>query len=465
MNFEHIKDKLIVGILSTSQQVKYGKTSNGKPIYQIKPLDNKLPNFWITYAGTLKGKIIIVFKFKSYKEGTLPFGKIYNIIGLATNDNLAKALMYHYNINRKVFKSDIKLNCNENKITRKDLTHLNIFSIDPDGCIDIDDALSIEKNEDETYFIGVHIAQPICFLTKEEIQNRCNLAFSTLYYETNDELWSKEVVEKSSLLVNKIKPAYSIIFTIKNNVIIKTESFPSTIINKLNTSYEKTDYKQIKLLNNISNLLFNKTLDSHELVSQWMVLANTYIGQTFKNIPFRVQSSKEIENKELNDEIKEIFMNYQKESAEYSYDKDYHSSLDINKYTHFTSPIRRIIDTIIHYTITYNDTIDFDINKINYLDKQTKKFHKQMKLNEIINKITDFETTGYIYEKKGNKWIVYFKELGFMKVKIVDDKLSYLVDYSKYTDNEYKFMIYKKSGFLPKEKILIVPKFDLISLS
>ena len=472
MDFDYLKDKLIVGLLSTSQQVKYGKTSNGKPIYQVNPLDKNLPNFWLTYGGSLKGKIIIVFKFKQYKEGTLPFGEIYNIIGLATDENLTKALMYHYQINRKCLKlTDPILNSNEINIIRKDLTHLNIFSIDPVGCVDIDDALSIEKT-DHGYSVGVHIAQPICWLTKDEITKRAEEAFSTLYFQSNEELWSKEIVGKASLFQNEKKPAYSIIFTIQDNEIQSIESFPSWIINKLNTSYEKIDYPQIKLLNEVSNNLFDKNLDSHELVSEWMIQANNYIGQTFKNIPFRVQNYNSDENQKENisDEIKKIFSMFEMESAEYSFEKEFHTSLGLNKYTHFTSPIRRIIDTIIHYIITYDDVIEINIDRINFLDKQTKKFHRQIKLNETINNlyltVEGQEADGWIYKKEANKWLVYFKELGLMKVKIVDDKLNYLInkdiiDQYKIGSN-YKFKIYKKPGFLPKEKILIVSTFTLI---
>lgn len=463
MDLSLLKDKLIVGILSTSQQVKYGKTSNGKPIFQINPLDHNLPNFWITYGGTLKGKIILIFKFKEYKEGTLPFGEIYDIIGLATEENLTKALIYHYQINRKNFKlKDYKLNENEQTINRKDLSHLNIFSIDPKGCIDIDDALSIEKI-DEEYSIGVHIAQPICWLTKEDILSRAETAFSTLYSDKNQELWSEEVVSKSSLISNQTKPAYSIIFTVKNNKIIKTESFPSIIINKLNTNYEEIDYPQIKELIIVSENILEKTLDSHELVSEWMILANNYIGKTFEHIPFRVQ--KQSENK-VSTEINEIFKNLDMESAEYSFDQEYHHSLELNKYTHFTSPIRRIIDTIIHYTITYGEKINININKINLLDKQTKKFHRQIKLNDLIKTIEDGEIDGWIYKKESNKWNVYFKELGLIKVRVVDDKLAYLLSEDKMNQykigSKYKFKIYKKPGFVPKEKILIFPSFNLI---
>ncbi len=471
MDFDYLKDKLIVGLLSTSQQVKYGKTSNGKPIYQVKPLDNKLPNFWLTYGGSLKGKIIVVFKFKQYKEGTLPFGEIYNIIGLATDENLAKALMFHYQINRKALKSfELKTNSKEENIKRKDLIPLFTFSIDPKGCIDIDDALSIEKTE-TGYSIGVHIAQPIYFLNKEDIQKRTEEAFSTLYFDSNEELWSKNIVEASSLTQNCVKPAYSIIFTIEDCQIKNVESFPSWIENKLNTNYDEIDNPNIKLLNKISNAIFSKNLDSHELVSNWMVQANNYIGQTFKNIPFRVQNKNSTNIDEtIPEDIKKVFSNFEMESAEYSFDKDFHSSLGLNKYTHFTSPIRRIIDTIIHYTITYEDIIEIDIERINFLDKQTKKFHRQIKLNEIINQLTlpdeGKEVDGWIYKKEKNKWLVYFEELGLMKVKIVDDKLKYRIKpemIEEYTiGQKYRFKIYKKPGFLPKEKILIVSSFTLL---
>ena len=56
------------------------------------------------------------------------------------------------------------------------------------------------------------------------------------------------------------------------------------------------------------------------------------------------------------------------------------------------------------------------------------------------------------------KCLVYFEELGFIKVKIWDKKLDYLKEIK---DEEYKigdqynFEIRKKLGFLPKEKILI----------
>jgi protein SSD1 len=41
---------------------------------------------------------------------------------------------------------------------RKDLRFDRVFTIDPPTAKDMDDALSIKKNEDGTYHVNVHIA-------------------------------------------------------------------------------------------------------------------------------------------------------------------------------------------------------------------------------------------------------------------------------------------------------------------
>ena len=459
-----------VGILSTSQQVKYGKTKAGKPIYQIHPLKKLLPPFWITYGGNCIGKIIIQFKFRDWEnDSKLPFAETISIIDSIKDDNinkntLIKTLLFHHQIERKPFiKKNPILNNFEIGIKRQNLKDLTIFSIDPKGCIDIDDALSFDKIDENNFKIGVHIAQPICWLTKEEIIERSKNAISTLYFDenTHKNLWSDEITEKASLFVNQEKPAYSILFTVCDNKIIKIESFPSIIINKLNTNYDEIDFPYIIDCKKLTEKLINKQIDSHELVSYWMIQANQYIGTTFENIPFRSQNQKNIEDSNLDIKIKQVFMNMQLEGAFYSYDKDYHNSLNLNKYTHFTSPIRRIIDTIIHWNITYSDELKIDLDKINILDKRTKKFHQQLNLNNIIDKMPDEqECMGWLYSRDNNKCIVYFEELGFMRMKLWDDKFNYL-----YKENDiysylcigksYLFTIIKKKGFLPIQRLHI----------
>ena len=47
---------------------------------------------------------------------------------------------------------------------RIDLTHLDVFSIDPEGCEDADDAFSIYK-EKEVLYLAIHIADPTEYIS------------------------------------------------------------------------------------------------------------------------------------------------------------------------------------------------------------------------------------------------------------------------------------------------------------
>ena len=47
---------------------------------------------------------------------------------------------------------------------RRDLRHLEICSIDPPGCTDIDDALHVRPLDNGNYEVGVHIADVTHFI-------------------------------------------------------------------------------------------------------------------------------------------------------------------------------------------------------------------------------------------------------------------------------------------------------------
>ena len=112
------------------QQVKYGKTKAGKPIYQIHPLKKILPPFWITYGGNLTGRLIIEFKFKEWpNDSKLPFAETVSIIGILDDSILIKTLLKHYQVDRKDFSNKLEINHFEKSIERKNLKDLTIFSI------------------------------------------------------------------------------------------------------------------------------------------------------------------------------------------------------------------------------------------------------------------------------------------------------------------------------------------------
>ena len=473
------KYTMYIGYISTNEKIII-KKNYYKLIILTEDLD-KSHNYYISYKGKLKGKIIITFKILDNSNINHIICNTIDVIGLLTNENLITTLKYIYDINRKNI-SSLYENDNEKNINRI-LIDKNIFSIDPDNSKDIDDAISFEQN-----IVSIYIAQPICWLNEEILLNRCNTAFSTLYNNNdNNNLWGDDITFMSSFIQNTIRNAHCIEFNLDNGKII---NYPCKIINRIQTTYNKClDYDIIKDFYNMTKKLYNIEIDTHELISYWMIKVNNYFGKLnnvkILDIPYRIIKEKYNEDNVLNnynniknENIKNVFLSKITNTAIYAYDNDinYHKLLNVHNYIHFTSPIRRIIDTLIHWCITYNinfkqllEKYNITLDKINFLNKMTTKYHKNIELLNYINNvfidISEFKLNGYIFNKSiNNIWTIYFNDLGFRKVKIWDNKFSYLLteDIINNINNinigdMFIFTIYYKLDFLPKNKILIVP--------
>lgn len=496
------ESKSLIGIFSTSQTQRFGKNKRGNVIFLVSPLDNKLPSFLISYGGKLKGKIAVKFKFTHWEQ-KLPSGEIIDVIGNYNEENMLPILMYHYNVYPKRIKNkELIKNPLEETITRRKYNS-NIFSIDPDNCMDIDDALSIDIINNIT-IIGVHIAQPICWITEDDIKSKMNTQFSTLYlYETRKDLWGDQVTNEASLFEGQEKPAYTTLYYYEDNKLVKTEDFPSTITNTKKLSYDNAHNFEYAERLKIFTQELTKVKDYHELVSYWMLLTNKTIGNKFaeanKKIPYRVNSEKlSFENPNfegLSLDIRNKFSSKKIEAASYSIDDNRHATLNVENYCHFTSPIRRLIDTYIHYYLTYcfdTNILDFDCISMNYLDQQTKKFHRELDLNKSINLIFEksniCDAVGYIYQFISNNVIeVYLlpingHEIGFVKVKLYHHKFDYLIDKEKddnkltltlseekieyYIGQKINLKLQKLEATLPKNKLLISldNEFTLINI-
>jgi hypothetical protein len=497
-----IRSSVLVGYFSTSQQVKFGKTSSGSTIYQITPFNPVLPYFLVSYGGKQTGKLIVTFKFKEWTKG-LPRGEIVQVIGLYDMENLIPTLQYNYQANRKECKVKPSVNPLEASVYRTEITEC-VFSIDPVGCIDIDDAMSWSES-DTSYNIKIHIAQPTYWITESELMARAKCAFSTLYqepYKPNSNLWGDEITKASSLLAGVKRPSYTMEFTIDKPTgkITTFNHYPSWVTNSHAVDYDSCltipvisgfyDITKQIAGTNLSNE--TNVSDTHELVSYWMIMANQYLGESEKlqhlNVPYRIAKANGLEKStsisEISDlDVSKAFDNMKMESAIYSIDDvdNYHAGLDIKNYIHFTSPIRRMTDSLTHWCLTYGvnfksllDVNSFDFQLINTLDKRTKKFHNQLKFLSAIDNLklegTDtIELDGWIYDTTGNRWMIYFKDLGFARVKMWEFKFNYLIGdlqrekiLEKKVGEKVRFRVCRKPGFLPKEKILIVPLLNLI---
>lgn len=313
-------------------------------------------------------------------------------------------------------------------VNRTDLTNIETYSIDPDGCEDADDAFSIFYNENDQLVLIVHIADPTEYIDInstlwDEIEN--NIVTSYPSNRKPIHMMPDEIMEKSSLMDNRygcIKNAISIKTLIDKNTykpIDDIEILFSKI--KLNSNngftYKEASEKKDTIMSLKIGLLISKTLNNlrsektigtqlssmltsniryiddaiyleydtidekkmKNMIEEFAIFANTFIGNYLKNHLdgvgiFRTCNAKDILEYDKiispDDLLHNIIVNGIR--ADYLETAESHDLVGSSEYTHFTSPIRRSSDCISHYLIKYiylrsnGITIDrpFDYNKL-----------------------------------------------------------------------------------------------------
>jgi exoribonuclease R len=335
------------------------------------------------------------------------------------------------------FESDfIKFNCTAhwtgNKIVPKfqaqkdtDLTPIrksyqsdDIYSIDPPGCVDIDDALHCKKimDEDELlgYEVGIHIADVSSFIEENNIiDNELKQRVETIYLPNEHPIHmipEQLAINYISLLEKSPKRAFSIIIRLNIQYEIQSVSFEKTVIEvKQNLSYEQAE-EMIKLQNNESiqvlytvgrklkekiNFAFseNEIYDTHQMVAVYMIYANKFVGEKIQsydptNVLLRAHQAKSSQNQSIPmDNVDPVLLKKYNsnlmDQAKYQIgtEKCEHHGLNLPFYTHFTSPIRRYADIIVHrhlWKVLNNEQLGRIETKTIFLMNFYSKFYKQM---------------------------------------------------------------------------------------
>jgi exoribonuclease R len=349
----------------------------------------------------------------------------------------------------------MKINTNySKKFNMLDLTpnrimyDANIISIDPYGCVDIDDAISIIHTE---YIeLGIHIADPTSIIDLnsdlgKELTNR----IESVYLEKTNHMIPENIGNLISLKKGELKNSYSLIIKFNTKDItqienlIKTNSYSyefikTKIIVKENMSYEEfekkldnTYYKEIYDIGyNICKALNLNVVeyDSHKMVEGYMILCNHISSNhTFIN---RINKKKfrDIEYIFKNNKLNNIYDNCLQESAEYVLNdsEQIHEGIGL-KYTHFTSPMRRYVDFLNHYIIYNNCKYDeiqqfIDLDKINYIHKYYKKIYNIRNINKLLDSNDHIKKQGIITFIELNKIRILIDDL-LITVNIFDKKL------------------------------------------
>lgn len=409
-----------------------GKIKINNNITFIKPWNNDIfKDFFVDIndLNTAKNDDVVEFQIVEWnKNQKAPKAKIIKILHSVKPEDF---LLYKLNLPTKFSEEvleelkTIEIS-NIDKKDRIDLTNLDVFSIDPENCRDIDDALSFEQTS-FGYRIGIHIADVSNFVkTGSNIDREAYKRSFTIYFPNSNipMLPEKLSSDLCSLLEGKDRFCVSTIINFdKSWNIIDYHIFKSIINNKKKFTYEEaqehknnsnspyyTTLNSLYLignkirkelfpdeivldLNNISweldennnplKIKIKKKLETSILIQAWMLICNkltTLKIEEYKlNHPWIYRIHNDIDEESLTSlikEVKQLDLNWNLNisnneniklllktnkskivseilikkfrPAKYSPFKEGHFSLGIDTYTHFTSPIRRYSDIIVH---------------------------------------------------------------------------------------------------------------------
>jgi len=329
----------------------------------------------------------------------------------------------------------------------KDLTHLQTFHIDPSGCIDIDDFMSIDIQERKIYIHIIDISKYIEIGSKEDkigllygytwylsdlvlhlYPNVSSIYDSDIYCITM-EITFQEQISKVELYKSKIRLCHKFIYSEIQEIFdgrhkehpLKKEFDWSLQMLKDIYLPDESSMRRLKWKHGDKlEIEYENELLSHRYVSGWMIFYNSWIAQTIRVqnqlLPQRhhpeTKTNKSIEI-DVPKEVQHIMYVKQFRQAEYM-NKAGHFGLSRNFYTHATSPLRRYFDRWIQYMYSYDIWEDGEklMEHLNRMERLAESvadwYHKQL-LFEYIEQKKDKLWEGYVVKvhARGIEYYIY----------------------------------------------------------
>lgn len=433
------KPQIIMGIIKSLELNKAVICVPGLPKFfslKINNQNNELTVYSIVILKISINNVEVVEKYDSIRNRINDksiFVKMYN-----ENSSLCKILP-DYVDSESFYSNEIK-----------DLTHLYSFNIDPTESKDFDDAISIDENENKIYIHIVDANEQI--LKRDEIDiNALKQSFTLYLPEHIQNILPSELAEnKLSLIRGEDRKTITTEFLIDpiNQNILNYSIYKSIIKIKKRYDYEEfnTDlfkfpklynfYKRWKretlniphvklIIDKSTGKLINSRLennfdDAHKVVETLMILTNLTISKHVSNLfPQRYHSKIKNEFKIesfTNNEIIDSILTIKKfKSAIYDQTKSGHFGLGLSTYTHFTSPIRRYFDVIVHRNLAgvkytnIEDILDHINNREKYIEKLVECYNNLKFLSYFEENINNIWSC-YIISIKSNGLVVMLDE-------------------------------------------------------
>ena len=402
------KTSQIPGVLIIEGNQTYGRTNNQKRLlYKCIPNDPRLPSFLIPFSPTIsflktQKNRYVVFRFDNWNSkypqgilmenlgevGTLSIFYEYQLFCR----NLSHKITDFTNAAKKTIKMMPELKASNPHFFLKlpsDTRRSKIFSIDPAGTVDFDDALSISIDSPFVATICVHIANVFAWMETLNLWSAFGERVSTIYLPDFKRPMIPSILSDSvfSLIAygsnrkdsgsftfpksmesshdsNKVKLTFCMELKIDLNL---AQIVPGSIqfynravkIDK-NYVYESPDLLadyDYHLLQQCTRLLDKNVNDSHDIVAYWMIQMNSICGKWMhdKGVGiFRQVLTNREEDPDpplsIHINTKNLLYNWKNTTGKYliynSAKPIEHKTMQTESYVHITSPIRRLVDLL-----------------------------------------------------------------------------------------------------------------------
>jgi len=384
-------------VLILADNKTYGRSpNNNKLLYKCVPDDCRVPPFLVPYELKNVGfskvfvNLYVTIQFKEWNTKH-PQGTLTQVIGqVDVLDCFYEYQLYSKSLNASIqrLNKDTTKAVKENDATNdafieticanagiESRVDWPVFSIDPKGSLDFDDAFSIKPLDNGNTLLSIYIANVTIWLDALNLWQSFSKRISTIYLPDkkrpmlptilSDCLCSLQAKAKRFAfvldleLVNDEQSGYNII----------SYKFSNCLVNVFkNFVYEEPDLlknKHYTLLFDVVTGLCSKTKyikgirDSHDLVCYLMVLMNYTCAKEMlmKKVGiFRSALIKKdvnlVDTTVVPDEVGQFIKIWNSTAGQYidiSANSDAnisHDLLDLDAYIHITSPIRRLVDLL-----------------------------------------------------------------------------------------------------------------------
>lgn len=458
----------------------YGRVKD-KLLYRCIPDDKTIPQFIVPYdpknIGFDKTKTnkYVLIQFKEWIKGKKhPTGVLTNMLGNADSyDAYAEYQLYCKKLVqslKELAKQTQFLKDKTNIIDEiyssyhniENRTHLNIISIDPENCKDIDDAIGIVRHATHIT-ISVYIANVSLILDYFNLWQHITKKCSTIYLPDKKIPMLPPILSDNicSLLEDQLRFAFALDINIPlhehNRDTLQSCSIVhcfKPVLIKVSKNYV---YEEPELMKNddyqellkITQILDKTVKDSHDLVEYFMVYMNwlsalelveyncgilrsaTIKSDNMKSDNMKSANIEDIKkHHSLPEDVQKFITHFKHASGQYCniHNRAPHVFIGYDVYTHITSPIRRIVD-IVNMTLLQDklgfikyktNTADGSVdalqfcntwqNKVEFINSYTKNVKKiQNRCNLLALYIKTKDNTiryqGYIFDRRENETI------------------------------------------------------------